>query len=90
MAIDNEIFAHYRTENDRLKDAKKILKMYGYYTDNLWHIDDVKNYADDMDDDDAYEVLDRVMQSEYMVSSIFEMIDIEAKVIENENENENE
>ncbi len=41
MAIDNEIFAHYRTENDRLNDARKILKMYGYYTDNLWHIDDV-------------------------------------------------
>ncbi len=63
------------------KDAKAFLRMQGYYVDNLWHIDDVKNNADDveMDDDDAYEVLDRVMQSEYMVSTIFEMIELENK-----------
>ena len=74
MAIDNEIFAHYRTENDRLKDARKILKMYGYYTDNLWHIDDVKqNY--DITDDQAYEVLDKAMQLHYTTSAIFEIID---------------
>ncbi len=88
MAIDNEIFAHYRTENDRLKDAKKILKMYGYYTDNLWHIDDVKNNADEMDDDDAYEVLDRAMQSEWLVSKTFEVIHEEINEIESENKNE--
>jgi len=74
MAIDNEIFAHYRTENDRLNDAKKILKMYGYYTDNLWHIDDVKqNY--DITDEQAYEMLNRAMQLDYTTSTIFEIID---------------
>ncbi len=74
MAIDNEIFAHYRVENERLKDAKKILKMNGYYTDNLWHIDDVKqNY--DITDEQAYEVLDKAMQLEWTTSTIFEIID---------------
>lgn len=74
MAIDNEIFAHYRTENDRLKDAKKILKMYGYYTDNLWHIDDVKhNY--DITDEQAYEVLDKAMQLDWTVENVFDTID---------------
>jgi len=74
MAIDNEIFAHYRTENDRLKDARKILKMYGYYTDNLWHIDDVQqNY--DITDEQAYEVLDKAMQLSWTVENVFDTID---------------
>lgn len=74
MAIDNEIFAHYRTENDRIKDAKKILKMYGYYTDNLWHIDDVKqNYK--VNDEQAYEVLDNALQLEWTIENTFDIID---------------
>jgi len=65
------------------EQAIDTLKSLGYYVDNLWHIDDVQqNY--NLDNDDAYEVLDRIMQSEYMVSSIFEMIDLEVKEIENE------
>lgn len=74
MAIDNEIFAHYRTEKNRLQEAREILRMNGYYTDNLWHIDDVKqNY--DITDDQAYEMLDKAMQLDYTTSNIFEIID---------------
>jgi len=65
------------------EQAIDTLKSLGYYVDNLWHIDDVQqNY--NLDNDDAYEVLDRIMQSEWLVSSIFEMIDLEVKEIENE------
>ena len=62
----------------KVEEAKKILKENGYYIENLWHISDVQqNYK--LDDDDAYNVLDRVMQSEYIISSIFDMIDLEIK-----------
>ena len=65
------------------KQAIDTLKSLGYYVDNLWHIDDVQhNYK--LDNDDAYEVLDRILQSEWMMSNIFEMIDLEVKEIEYE------
>ena len=74
MAIHNEIFAHYRTEKDRLQQAIEILRKNGYYTENLWHIDDVKqNY--DITDEQAYEVLDKAMTLDYTTSTIFEVVD---------------
>lgn len=68
------------------EQAMDALKSLGYYVDNLWHIDDVKNNADnvEMDDDDAYEVLDRVMQSEWWVSKTFEIMYDEIDEIKNE------
>lgn len=69
--------------SDKVEVARKFLKDQGYYVDNLWHIDDVQQNHD-LDDDDAYEVLDRVMQAEYTVSNIFEMIDLQVKEIEDE------
>lgn len=69
--------------SDKVEVARKFLKDQGYYVDNLWHINDVQQNHD-LDDDDAYEVLDRVMQAEYTVSNIFEMIDLQVKEIEDE------
>ena len=67
----------------RIADAKKILKMYGYYTDNLWHIDDVKqNYK--VDDDTAYEILDSTLQLGWTIETIFSIIDEQAKDIVSE------
>ena len=61
-----------------IEQAKKVLKENGYYVDNLWHIEDVQqNYK--LDDDDAYDVLDKAMRSAYIMSSVFEMIDLEIK-----------
>jgi hypothetical protein len=68
---------------DKVEVARKFLKDQGYYVDNLWHIDDVQQNHD-LNDNDAYEVLDRVMQAEYTVSNIFEMIDLQVKEIEDE------
>ena len=73
------------------EQAIDTLKSLGYYVDNLWHIDDVKNNANDdleIDDDTAYEVLDRTMQSEWLVSKTFEVLYDETNEIENEIENE--
>ena len=56
------------------EQAMDALKSLGYYVDNLWHIDDVKqNY--DITDEQAYEVIDKAMQLEWTTSTIFEIID---------------
>lgn len=48
------------------------LERRGYYTKNLWTADDV-NYQ--CSREEALEVIDTVMQSEWLVSNIFEMIE---------------
>lgn len=47
----------------RLEAAKKILADNGFYTDNLWHIDDVKAKFD-CTDEEAMEVLDNAMRND--------------------------
>ena len=71
----------------KIEEAKQILKQNGYYVDNLWSIEDVKGNHN-MDDDDAYEVLDRAMQSEWLVSKTFEVLNDETNEIINEIKNE--
>jgi len=60
---------------DKIKKAKKLLQANGYYTGNLWQVDDVKHNYPNLSEDDCLEVLDRTLQSEYIVSNIFETID---------------
>lgn len=52
-----------------VNQAKAILKDAGYYVDNLWHIDDVKGLKD-MNDDDAYAILDTIVSSDYVIEDI--------------------
>ena len=60
--------------NGKVNQARELLKSKGYYTENLWQIDDVKqNYK--CDDDEAYEVLYSVFENEWIVEQIFVMID---------------
>ena len=57
-----------------IQEAKGLLKKEGYYIDNLWHIDDVKqNY--DCTDNDAYKILDQSIAGEYTQEQIFIAID---------------
>lgn len=64
---------------DKLKDIdsndlRDELASRGFYTNTLWHVDDVKqNY--ECSDDDAQEILDKTMQSERITMEIFESID---------------
>jgi len=52
---------------------KLHLKENGYFVDNLWHINDVRDRFD-CTDEEAYKILDRVLSSEYAISSIHESI----------------
>lgn len=55
------------------KETREGLKRNGYYTDCLWHVSDVTdNFA--CSEEKAYEVLDKVMQGEYIMSEIYTQI----------------
>jgi hypothetical protein len=57
----------------KVENAKKVLKDAGYYVDNLWHINDVKqNYK--VSDDEAYKILDVALTSDWITERTFEMI----------------
>lgn len=55
------------------EDLRQELELRGYYTNNLWHTQDVTNKHNILDED-AMEVLDSVMQSEWLVENIFGLI----------------
>jgi len=58
----------------KVNEAKEFLKSKGYYTDNLWMTDDVKqNYK--CDDDEAQNVLYSIFNNEWLTEQIFVMID---------------
>jgi len=57
-----------------IESAKQFLKDQGYYVDNLWHIDDVKqNY--NVSDEEAYDILDKSLESSFIMEDIFDRID---------------
>lgn len=66
-----------RDEVKRLKEklndvatARALLKSKGYFTENLWCVDDVtQNYK--CSDEVAYDVLEKVMRNEGIVDIIF-------------------
>jgi hypothetical protein len=45
-----------------------------YYLDNLWHVDDVKEFDSNISDDVALQILDRVLNSESIVEHIKDSI----------------
>ena len=56
------------------QELKDELTRRGYYTENLWHIDDVKGRFE-ATNDQAQDVLDEVLQGEWIIGQIFESID---------------
>lgn len=58
---------------NKVEEAKEILKKGGYYVDNLWSVPDVMDRYE-CDEDTAQEVLDTVMQAEYTVVGLHESI----------------
>jgi hypothetical protein len=81
---------YLRDEIARLKErandvfnAREILRKHGYYTHNLWHVDDVTQ-VHPMSEEKAYEVLDKVMRGEGTVQCIQETIDIIVDIMESE------
>jgi len=65
-------------KNLTIESAKQFLKDNGYFTDNLWNVEDVKiNY--NCTDEEAQAVLDDVLNSDRIKQEINETIDIIAE-----------
>ena len=59
-------------------NAKVLLESEGYHVGNLWRTEDVCDRYD-CTDEVAEEVLEKVLESQYICNIIFEMIDHEAE-----------
>ena len=62
----------------QIEDAKALLKKHGYFTDNLWCVDDVK-MCYDVDDETAQEILNDTLTHERTMSDIWDMMDVIAQ-----------
>ena len=61
---------------EQIKQARQTLKNAGYFVENLWHVDDVKNQYDDMfiDAESAYEILDDAVTNTHVMETIGDII----------------
>tara|TARA_R100001463_G_scaffold133477_1_gene194912 strand:- start:381 stop:617 length:237 start_codon:yes stop_codon:yes gene_type:complete len=59
---------------NEVKKAKEILKNNGYYIDNLWQLVDVQDKFKNCSDKLAYQILDEVLQNNYIMCEIQETI----------------
>lgn len=55
---------------DKIEQAKKTLRDAGYFTDNLWHIDDVKSRYE-CDNETALEILDNALTNDATMEYIW-------------------
>jgi hypothetical protein len=55
---------------DKIDEAREVLRKAGYFVDNLWHINDVKDAYFVLDNEDAQEVLDDALTNEWIVEQI--------------------
>ena len=62
------------------EELRRELELRGYYTQNLWCIDDVFRHHE-CEVDDAQEILDKVMNCESVCEHIFESIDYYAEKV---------
>jgi hypothetical protein len=60
---------------NEIEQAKKTLRDAGYFTDNLWHIEDVKYRFDECDDETAQTILESALTNELTMQHIFNYID---------------
>ena len=59
----------------KIEEAKKLLKDNGYQTYNLWHIDDVRDDAGILTDEDKMEILENALTNESVMNQVFFVID---------------
>lgn len=53
-----------------IEKAKEVLRKAGYFTDNLWHIDDVKSRFRVSDNEDAQDILNDALTNEWVMEQI--------------------
>jgi len=74
-ALENGLEIGVEVGRISTEKAKLTLESRGYFTKNLWHIDDVRTHDETLTDDECMEVLNEVMTSPYIMESINEQIE---------------
>jgi|688.fasta_scaffold36383_3 hypothetical protein len=62
-------------EQKEIEKAKQLLKDNGYFTDNLWHVEDVKGKFN-CDDETAQSILKDALENDATMEQIWLAIDI--------------
>ena len=62
-------------EQKEIEKAKQLLKDNGYFTDNLWHVEDVKSKFN-CDDETAQSILKDALENDATMEQIWLAIDI--------------
>jgi hypothetical protein len=62
-----------------IANAKLVLKQAGYFVDNLWHIDDVKQTYNCDDDNQAQSILNDALTNDGTINRIWFSIDMVAQ-----------
>jgi len=68
---------------EQIAEAKKVLSDAGYFTDNLWHINDVLFHSScpkSTSSTDAMDILNNALTNEEIVSDIFYSISYQLEV----------
>lgn len=53
-----------------IEKAKETLRAAGYFTDNLWHVDDVKLRFGVFDNEDAQDILESALTNAWIMEQI--------------------
>jgi len=82
----NDKLIYLREASDQ--DLRAELELRGYYTNNLWHVDDVMNQMT-CSFTEAHEILDKTLTSDWIMEQVWEtmseiMVGHTHKTIDNE------
>jgi hypothetical protein len=64
---------------NEIQKAKEVLRKAGYFVDNLWHIDDVKQTYNCDDDNQAQSILNDALTNDGTINRIWFSIDMVAQ-----------
>lgn len=62
----------------QIEEAKQTLTNAGYFTDNLWHVSDVKENFEEVSDDTAQMILEQALTNPHTMEHIWDAIRIVA------------
>jgi uncharacterized protein YggE len=66
---------------NEINKAKQVLREAGYYVDNLWSIQDVRDDNNELTDEQKMHALDMAFDNEATMEQIFYAIDVSVEII---------
>ncbi len=66
---------------NEINKAKQVLREAGFYVDNLWSIEDVRDDNNELTDEQKMQALDMAFDNEATMEQIFYAIDVSVEII---------